>query len=78
VKRRIVNVANGVANNDAATVGQVKALIAAASSRSTASRKARPGDELRREVAELRLLVQQQQAQIAALLGQKEVAALAD
>jgi autotransporter adhesin len=73
LKRRIVNLAPGVAANDAATVGQLQlamASVAAAQGRSASavpviSSEADGGlDDIRREVAELRALLKQQQAML--------------
>ena len=65
-RRRIVNVAHGVGNTDAATLGQVKAIATAAAETANA--------DLQRDVAELRALVKQQQQELAALKGQKAAA----
>jgi trimeric autotransporter adhesin len=77
IKRRIVNVANGVANNDAATVGQVKALVAAATGTSSAPVAQGQSTD---EVAKLRALVIQLQERIAKLEGAAaaRVSSLAD
>ena len=55
-RRRIVNVQHGIANTDAATLGQVKAIATAAAETANA--------DLQRDVAELRTLVKQQQARL--------------
>ena len=65
-RRRIVNVASALANSDAATLGQVKAIATDAAETANA--------DLQRDVAELRALVKQQQQELAALKGQKTAA----
>ena len=71
-RRRIVNVAPGASNSDAATLGQVK-NIAAAAAVETAMLGAGENADIRRELAELRALVRQQQ-ELAQLKGQQATA----
>jgi autotransporter adhesin len=72
-RRRIVNVAPGASNSDAATLGQVK-NIAAAAAVETAMLGAGENADIRRELAELRALVRQQQQELAQLKGQQATA----
>jgi autotransporter adhesin len=93
-KRRIMNVAPGVAANDAVTVAQLQAAVAGAAEPATPSRitnnshvieELRPEKhddsdhraivEMRRELQNLRALVQQQQQEITSLRESKSAAA---
>ena len=81
-RRRIVNLAPAVANSDAATLGQVKAIATAAAE--TAMLGHNDNTDIRRELADLRAtvtrqqeLLAQQQQELANVKGQKS-AALAD
>ena len=65
-----MNVAHGVGNTDAATLGQVKAIATAAAETANA--------DLQRDVAELRALVKQQQQELIALKGQKALRLTSD
>ncbi|HET7680803.1 MAG TPA: hypothetical protein VFK79_11810 [Xanthobacteraceae bacterium] len=64
-RRRIVNVAPGIANSDVPTLGQVKNIAAAAEIANA---------DAQQEVAKLRTLVKQQQQELAALKDQKAAA----
>jgi hypothetical protein len=61
--RRIVNVAPAVANTDAVTLAQAKALATAAAR--TAMLSATDSSDIRRELADLRAMVKRQQERIA-------------
>ena len=65
-RRRIVNVAPGVANSDAATLGQVKTIATAAAEAEIASAAVSTSmiNDMRRELSDLRALVKQQQARL--------------
>jgi trimeric autotransporter adhesin len=67
-RRRIVNVAPAVANSDAVTFAQAKSLAAAAAQMANA--------DLQREVAELRVVVQQQQQELVAMKSRQATTAL--
>ena len=85
-RRRIVNLAHGVGNTDAATLGQVKAIATAAAE--TAMLSNNDNTDIRRELADLRAAVRrqealvqrqqellaQQQQELAGLKGQKSAA----
>ena len=75
-RRRIVNVQNGVANSDAATLGQVKVIATAAAQAEIASTAVSTTiiDDLRRELSDLRALVKLQQQELAELKGRKSAA----
>jgi autotransporter adhesin len=62
IKRRIVNLASGVGTNDAVTVGQLQAAMATVAAGSNGVRDT--NEDIRRELAALRALVERQLALI--------------
>ena len=74
-RRRIVNVAPAIADSDAATLGQAKALAAAAASEAVvATGKSQASDDVRREMDELRAMVSTLRQELSELQRRNTVA----